>query len=235
MSEQLKIDDLVFQVRRSATRKTIGITVDRDASLLLVAPVTCSGSQLECAARSTQFWVYTKLAETALLAWPPRKRIYVTGEGFSYLGRSYRLRLIDCASESEAPFLQLRQGRFDLRVDAREAAGAHFMSWYAAHAQPWLERCVERWAERIGAHSSRVVVSDLGYRWGSCGHTSVLNFNWRVIQLPPRIIEYVVAHELTHLIEPHHNAAFWRLLGQAVFDHQARKEWLAMNGGHYAL
>jgi len=235
MSEQLQIDDLVFQVRRSATRKTIGITVDRNASLLLAAPTRCSESQLEYAARSKQFWVYTKLAEKALLAWPPRTRTYVTGEGFSYLGRTYRLRLIDCAPGGETLFLQLRQGRFNLRRDARDAAGAYFTEWYTSHAQPWLERCVDRWAERIGGCPSRVVVSDLGYRWGSCGHTSALNFNWRVIQLPPRIIEYVVAHELTHLLEPHHNAAFWRLLGQAVFDYQARKEWLAVNGGRYAL
>lgn len=235
MAEQLLIDDLVFQVRRSDTRQTIGITVDRDASLLLTARATCSTGQLEYAARKKQFWVYTKLAEKALLAWPPIERTYVTGEGFSYLGRSYRLRLIDCAAKSETPALQLRQGRFQLRRDADAAASVHFTDWYTVHGQPWLERCASQWAERIGAQPTRVVVSDLGYRWGSCGRTSALNFSWRVIQLPPRIIEYVVAHELTHLIEPHHNAAFWRILGRAMPDYSARKEWLATNGGRYAL
>lgn len=238
MDECLYIDDLTFLVRRSATRKTIGIIVDRDASLLLTAPVTCATQQLEEVARRKQFWVYTKLAEKALLAWPPLERTYVTGEGFSYLGRSYRLQLIDRAAKSEkieVPALQLRQGRFQLRRDAQAAASAHFTDWYTVHAQPRLERCVSQWSERVGALPTRVVVSDLSYRWGSCGHTSALNFNWRIIQLPPRIIEYVVVHELTHLLEPHHDAAFWRMLQRAMPDYRARKEWLATNGGRYAI
>jgi hypothetical protein len=62
---------------------------------------------------------------------------------------------------------------------------------------------------RLEASPRSVQVRDLGYRWGSCGHKGDLYFQWRVAMLPRTMIEYVVAHEWVHLIEPNHNHAFW--------------------------
>ena len=75
------------------------------------------------------------------------------------------------------------------------------------------------------------MVRELGYRWGACGQDGTLNFHWRTVLLPPRIVEYIVAHELVHLHEAHHGAEFWRRLERAMPDDAARKKWLAENGG----
>jgi len=64
-----------------------------------------------------------------------------------------------------------------------------------------------------------VVVRELGYRWGSCSRGDTLNFHWRAVQLPPRITEYVIVHELVHLLEPHHKPAFWKRLERAMPDY----------------
>ena len=71
----------------------------------------------------------------------------------------------------------------------------------------------------------------LGFHWGSCSRSGRLNFHWRTILLPPRIIEYGVAHELVHLRELRHNLEFWRRLERVIPDFAARKQWLAENGG----
>ncbi len=75
----------------------------------------------------------------------------------------------------------------------------------------------------------------LGYRWGSCSPHGSLNFHWRVILLPPRIVEYLVAHELTHLAEPHHNPEFWSRLERAMPDFAARKGVTNLSGEEIEL
>lgn len=231
MSEHIVIDDLTFELRRSASRRTLGITVDRGGELVLHAPEAYSRQVIEETARRRQFWVYTKLAEKDLLFRRVFRKEFVSGEGFHYLGRSYRLLLVD-AADSTSP-LRLHQGRFQLRRDALPRAREHFVRWYTEHGRPWIERRVGLFADRIGVAPPRVVVRDLGYRWGSCGGGGTLNFHWRTAMLPPRVVEYVVAHEMVHMVEPNHTPEFWARLERAMPDSAGRRQWLAENGGKY--
>jgi predicted metal-dependent hydrolase len=231
MSEQIAIGDLRFSLRRSTKRKSIGITVERDGSLTLAAPQECPLPEVEAFARDKQFWIYTKLAEKNLLFRPPPPREYVSGEAFHYLGRTYRLKLVN-SSAHEAP-LRLVHGRFQLRRDAVEAADQHFTRWYVGNGRPWLTRRVELLAPRLSVTPNHVDVRDLGYRWGSCSVKGGLNFHWRTLLLPPRIIEYVVAHELVHLEVRDHGAEFWRRVERVMADYEERKQWLAEQGSRF--
>ena len=76
-------------------------------------------------------------------------------------------------------------------------------------------------------------VRELGYRWGSCGPGRNLNFHCRTLCLPPRMVEFVVVHELVHLIESHHGTGFWRRVERVIPDFADHKRWLAENGGRY--
>ncbi len=150
MSEALIVDDLRFELRRSTRRKTIGITVERDGSLFITAPVDCPREEIEETARQKQFWVYSKLARKYLLMPSGPAKEYVSGEGFPYLGRSYRLLLVAPTLDGAVPALRLHQGRFLLRRDERERGAQHFTAWYKQHGQPWLHRKVALLAGRIG-------------------------------------------------------------------------------------
>ncbi|HZO29173.1 MAG TPA: SprT family zinc-dependent metalloprotease [Chloroflexota bacterium] len=231
MTRTLEVDGLGFELRRSDRRRTIGITVDRDGQLILSAPTACPDETIERIAREKLFWVYTKLALKELLFRPRRERLYASGEGFYYLGRSYRLLITRDAASPSTPPLRLLQGRFMLTESEAPRAAQLFAAWYAAHIRPWIERRVELLADRIGVSPGGIVVRELGYRWGSCGHSRTLNFHWRTAMLPPRIVEYVVAHELVHLRAPHHGAEFWRRLELVMPDLGRRREWLATEGG----
>ena len=233
MNSSLVVDGLAFEVRRTR-RNTIGITVDRDGSLILRAPEECPNELIEQTARKKLLWVHTKLAEKNLLFRPRSPKEYVTGEGFHYLGRSYRLLMVEAPEDSAStPALSLRRGRFELRRDERHRAGEHFVAWYVRNGGPWIERRVGLLADRIGASPAAVDVRELGYRWGSCGPRGNLNFHWRVVCLPPRIVEYVVVHELVHLVEPHHGKEFWRRVERVIPDYATRKRWLAENGNRF--
>tara|TARA_Y100001001_G_C8003913_1_gene307321 strand:- start:431 stop:1126 length:696 start_codon:yes stop_codon:yes gene_type:complete len=223
---ELQVDDLTFEVRHSKRRKTLEIIVDREGDLVIAAPKGVEDQLLQDFVQEKKFWIYQKLAEKAELQKPQPRKEYVNGEGFLYLGRSYRLKLVD---DQQTP-LKLVAGRFCLRRDLQPDAKQHFIHWYSTKAQIYLNEKVQTLAARMGVEPAGVKIQDLGYRWGSCGRGNRLYFNWKTILLPREIVEYVVVHELTHLHEPHHTPQFWKRVERVLPDYERRKGWLAKNG-----
>lgn len=222
----LVLGDLSFQLCRSERRRTLGLTVERDGRLILSAPPHVSEARLVRFVQEKRFWIYQKLTAKELLPHVTPPKEFVNGEGFLYLGRSYRLLLVD---ELDVP-IKLQGGRFQLRRGDVWQGRAHLIRWYIEHGQPWLTRRVERFAGRLGVRPSAVTVQELGYRWGSCGKGGRLYFHWQATLFPPRIIDYIVAHELIHLREPHHTPSFWRTLELTLPDWEQRRRWLAERG-----
>lgn len=230
MSEAVLLDGLTYELRRSPRRRTVGITIDRGGELILRAPSGVPLERVREEAREKSGWVYRKLAERDLVFRPRAAKEFVTGEGLWYLGKSYRLLLI-AGNGRAAPPLRLHEGRFVLRRDELPRAQDHLVKWYIRQGEPWIRHRVELWAMRIGVRPRSVTVRGLGFRWGSCGRRGDLSFHWQMIQLPPRIIEYIVVHELVHLLEPRHGPDFWKRLERAMPDFATRKQWLAESGG----
>lgn len=222
MNETLEVGGLIFAVRRGARRKTLGLTVDRGGELVIHCPESAVTDELTRWTRSKLLWVQGKLALKAELAPTVCEPEYVSGENFSYLGRHYRLMLVPRQAEA----LRFDGQRFLLRKDTVAAAATHFRRWYIEHSQAWIAERVEWWSHRTGLRPADVKLRDLGFRWGSCGRHGILFFNWKLMQLSPRLIDYVVAHELAHLLEPHHTPAFWNVLDRVMPDWKARKEEL---------
>ena len=228
MMDHLDLGDLHFRVRWSTRRKTLGLTVERDGTLTLAAPVGCAVDRLVRFARSRTFWVYIQLAKRDLLSHPHEAREFVTGEGFTYLGRTYRLLLVDPGPGEP---LCLKNGRLQLHRNRAAEGHGLLRQWYIRLGNVWLKNQVHRLAGHAGVDVPAVQVQDLGYRWGSCGRNGRIYFHYRVMTLPPALVEYVVAHELVHLREPHHTPTFWRLLGRILPDYELRRDRLAQVGG----
>jgi predicted metal-dependent hydrolase len=227
----LTVGDLEFEVRRSERRRTLGLTVERDGSLVLAAPADVPVARLERFAKQKRFWVYQKLAAKEALPPALPARAFVTGEGFPYLGRSHRLQLV---ADLDVP-VKLEAGRFKMRRDEAAHGRAAMIRWYATHAQPWLTARVARLAARARVAPSAVTVQDLGFRWGSCARGGRLYFHWQSILLPPLIVDYIVVHELVHLREPHHTPDFWRTVQRAMPDWEQRRRWLAEHGREFIV
>lgn len=229
----LRFDELTIEIRESARRRTLELIVDRDGSPVLATPPDVPQEKLEAFVQENSLWLYTKLAEKDRQARPNASREYVTGAGFYYLGRSYRLKIV--AGEHGQPPLRLYRSRFELRRDAVPFGPEHFVGWYTIHLRPLLDRHVAALVNRIGARPRQLHVQDLGYRWGSANRRGHVYFHWRVAMLPQQMIAYVVAHELVHLRERHHSQAFWQRLERVIPDYEERRQWLANEGARFDL
>ena len=212
MSETLEVGGLTFEVRRSLRRKTLGLTVDRGGELVIHAPENTTAHELAKWAHSKLLWVHRTLARKEALAPKAHAPEFVSGENFSYLGRNYRLKIVREPAEP----LRFDGKYFWLAADARGEAEAHFRRWYIRTGRGWLSERTAALARKTGTEASRIEVRDLGFHWGSCGKNGVLFFNWRLLQLPVRLIDYVIIHELVHLQEPHHSPEFWQAIDRAL-------------------
>jgi predicted metal-dependent hydrolase len=222
----LTVNDLQFEVRRSALRRVLEITVDRGGELILSAPPEVPDAKLRDFVQRKRMWVYKQLARKEALRHEAPRKLFIDGEGFAYLGRSYRLRLVP---ESDVA-VKLVGGRFVMPKALARDGREHLVRWYCARALPWLSGKVQDYAARMEVMPAGVRVQDLGYRWGSCGKGDRLYFHWKTILLPAPIAEYIVVHEMAHLHEPHHTPEFWLRVERAMPDFVRRKNWLADRG-----
>ena len=96
-----------------------------------------------------------------------------------------------------------------------------------------MSRISERvayFAPKVGVENFDVKVKEMGYRWASCGKNGALNFHWKCMMAPPKIIDYIVVHELCHLHHRNHSDAFWNEVDKVMPDYRERKEWLRAHG-----
>lgn len=218
MTETLVIDGLEFEVRRSQRRRTLGLTVDRFGELVVHAPSLAEKEELHRWVEKKLLWVHQKLLLKDDPGAPAKQLEAVSGETIAYLGHNYRLKMI---AKQAQPLIFDGQW-FKLRLRDRADAARHFQKWYEHAGTDWLSQRMAQWQRKVGASPKAIAVSGLGFRWASCGKDWVIRFNWQLFQLPIRLIDYVIVHELIHLAEHNHTPKFWQSVETVLPDWKAR-------------
>ena len=226
MTKTLKINELLIRLRRS-DRRSIGITVERDGGIAVSAPKEASIADIEKFVLDKQVWIHQKLARKKSLNREKPIREFVNGQGFLYLGKSYRLKLI---KENSRPALQLRRGYFELLESQKPNARQHFICWYKHKAEDKLTERLPRYDKRIGVCVENIRVSDLGNRWASYSRNGTISVNWRSVMAQMWVFDYILVHELTHMIERPHSKKFWQMIARVMPDYEEQVRWLAENG-----
>ncbi|HEV7518571.1 MAG TPA: SprT family zinc-dependent metalloprotease [Thermoanaerobaculia bacterium] len=223
-----------YVVQRGRRVKTVAIAVDREG-VLVRAPAETPLDRLDEIVRGKARWVAERLRRFRELPPAPSAREFVSGETFLYLGRQARLRV---EPAGEGGKVRLASGRLIVPI-APELAGRHraaavrkkLVVWYRAHAAIRLPERVEPWRARLELPpAGGVLIRSQEKRWASCDVAGVLRFNWRIVQAPVSLIDYVVAHELIHLRHRHHTPEFWAALGRVLPDYEERREALRQIG-----
>lgn len=222
----LRLDGMTVPVETAGPSRKARLTIERDGSLRLRAAEDVDAEELERFLAAKRTWIYRKLAEKETLHYEPVTKELVDGEGFLYLGRSHRLLITDTDDER----VRLDRGRLVLPASLRRDGYAPLISWYQAVGEKWLRPRISEWASRLRVEVRSFDVSDLGHKWGAADHGGRVRIHWASMQLRPVLVEYVLAHELAHLREPHHGPAFWRLLARVLPDCDDRKKELAYIG-----
>jgi len=210
-----------------ANRKTIGITVERDRKVVVRAPQRASEQAVAAALESKRFWIWQKLRDPHKYPDPAPHKEYVTGETFLYLGQHHALSL----TRGEGGAVRLVGKQFEMASSDRRNGDSLFRSWYLSQAKESLPPRIVAMAAEMGLCYSRICIRELKYRWGSYTPGGTLSLNWRIIQAPMIVVDYVIAHELAHAIEPNHSQAFWNLVAVHSPSWEKARSWLKKHGG----
>ncbi len=131
--------------------------------------------------------------------------------------------------------LRLWHGYFELAESEKAAAREHFIAWYKKHIKGQLKAHIPRYDKRIGVTVKDIRILDLGHRWASCGRNGVINFNWRSVMAPVWVFDYILVHEMVHLVERTHSDKFWSLVSRIMPDYEEHARWLNENGADLDL
>ncbi|MCP4212868.1 MAG: M48 family metallopeptidase [Halieaceae bacterium] len=221
--------DIDYALTRSDRSKTASIYVERDGSISVRVPDHFTDEEIEALIEQKRYWIYKHLAEWRELNAAQVEREYVNGEGFLYLGRSYRLQWVD---EQRLP-LMLKGGYFLLRRDPKTQADPDtaFKAFYREKGGEKIPQRVAMYAPQLGVQVNDIRVMDLKHRWASYStKTGNINFHWRCMMAPLTVLDYIVVHELAHVLVPDHSPAFWSEVDKILPDYRERQRWLREHG-----
>ncbi len=226
-----RVRDIDYQLLPGTDRKTTDIVIERNGIITVHPPKGYSPEQIDAVVESKRMWIYRNLAEWRDLNATAVVREWVNGETFLYLGRSYRLSLV--AGQDVA--LKLKDGRFCLQrtlIDqgGTTAAQKAFEEFYTAKGEKRIRERVAYFSPKVGVQPSGTAVKELGFRWASCTKKNSLIFHWKCMMAPPKIIDYMVVHELCHIHQRNHSDAFWNEVDKILPDYRERKRWLKKQG-----
>jgi predicted metal-dependent hydrolase len=199
----------------------------------VLVPPRMPGKYIEQFVLSKSKWIDKKLHfnEQIRLQHQPKK--FIEGEIFHFLGTPCRLNVTHEEKES----ILLNNNDLYIYIKAglsEEKQTQHIqkklLSWYKEQAEFQLHDRAEHFSTMIGKAPSHVGIKNYKSRWGSCHHDGQIYLNWRLIMAPEWVFDYVVIHELCHLIHHNHSPAFWQLVETIVSDYRNAKTWLKING-----
>jgi predicted metal-dependent hydrolase len=206
-------------------RRTLGLTVERDRSVVVRAPSGTTLERIEEFVQARKRWIIEKQEHPQKYRPPRPIKELVSGESVLYLGRTYRLDVRN--SEAEQVTLD---GKFFICGPRNVDLQKLFRNWFIERAKLAIAPRVDFYAQRMGIQYKAVMISDMKYRWGSCTPKKNLNFNWRLVKAPMHVVDYVVVHELAHILEHNHSPRFWQHIKTQVPKFEAGKDWLKRHG-----
>jgi predicted metal-dependent hydrolase len=209
-SIRLRDRDVAYLLKRSQQRHSIMLTVD-EHGLTVSAPWRSTERRIAGVIRDAEAWVLKKLDVWSAL--PARNQSWTQGDAVKYLGRDLRLHL----TANSIATLVILQDHDRLHVALpdpaqKDSIKAAVVKWYRRHAQSNFSGRIDEFAPRLDVPVPRLFLSSAQTRWGSCNAKGEIRLNWRLIQAAQSTVDYVVVHELAHLIEMNHSRRFWKLV-----------------------
>lgn len=215
-----------YEVRLLASRRTLAIEVHPDSRVLVRAPLDCPESVIAARVQKRAAWISRQLTEFARYQPRTPSRQYLNGESHLYLGRQYRLKLTSGAVAG----VKLSRGQLLLTLPGTPepvAVQALLQRWYRDRARTLFAEALDAGLTHFeGVARPRLSVRTMQSRWGSLSASGTMTLNVNLVRAPRPCVDYVVIHELCHTRHRHHDARFFKLLGQLMPDWEQRKQRL---------
>ncbi len=220
MLSEITIDKLV-----RSRRKSFSLEITRDAKLILRAPEKASLSDIQKVLDRKKRWILNNQNLAKERASGITAKEFVTGKEFWYLGKLYKLQIIN--NHAVLP-LTFNNG-FYLSHSHLDNARGIFIHWYIDQAGAKIAGRINHYSLLSGLKYNRINITNARRRWGSCSNRGNLSFSWRAVMAPLSVIDYLAVHELVHTEEMNHSGRFWGKVKALLPDYEQQRKWLRDN------
>jgi len=211
-------------------RETLAIHVLPDTQVMVEAPLGSDFAEIEKRLRKRSAWIIRQQRKFRRYSFDIPPRQYVSGESHRYLGRQYQLKVLHSEDNKESVSMDREYILVIARDKNDRASIKHLLnSWYRQQCLRVFSERIEAWYprfERYAIQRPRVFIRQMRSQWGSCTESGKMTLNLKLIQVPRQFIDYVIVHELCHLIEHNHSTAFYALLTRIMPDWKGQREKL---------
>lgn len=221
--------DLEIQIERTNRKRTIALQV-KNNKLIIKTPRSVSKKTLVDLIKRKQHWINQR----AILNFEEqnlKNREFIDNDKFYFRGDEYRLSLI--LGRKEAVKIEgglLVVSYVDDKSIGRENIKRLLEDWYLKESIKILKARTEELAQQMRVQPYGITVKNYKSKWGSCTANNKISYNWRIIMAPDCIVDYLIIHELCHIIEHNHSKNFWNYVGTYCEDFQKKRKWLRENG-----
>ena len=215
--------DFPIEIIRTQRAKTASIEIEDD-TVKVIVPQNLSDQRIEELVRNRTVWIRQKLKLQTENVRPNSKEY----------GRNYRLK---CLLGGKGA-VKLKNGYLTVPIKDMASEGAvraALEQWYRSRALDKLKEKTKRYASIMGVSPQSVGIKEYKSRWGSCSSSGDVSFNWRIIISPHHIVDYIVVHELCHLLEHNHGPKYWKHVERVIPNFKDCREWLKVNGERLAI
>jgi len=225
-------NELSIQVVRSSRRRKTSSIIISNGLVKVVVPDQISDFTIKKLINKRMSWIRKKLQDESNIT-PIMAKEYVDGERFTYLGNSYKLK----SFVGSVSFVKVTSDyiHISLPKKSKENIKALLEHWYEEKATEILTEKTNSYAKIIGVSPTSIALGDFKSKWGSCSIEGKISYNWKIIIAPHKILDYVVIHELCHMLEHNHSKEYWRHVNTYCNDFKEYRKWLKLNGRDLVL
>jgi predicted metal-dependent hydrolase len=215
----IQIDEII-----RSKRKSIALLITSDGRLVIKAPLKTTQKYIDELVDKKSRWIEAKLmvVQNRNLLHQPKQ--YIEGEDFLLLGEKYQLAFCDGIKEIciNSDCLLIPQ-KFQNNINQK------LQAWYKQQAKKVFGERLTYFSKITGIKYKAMKITDAQKRWGSCGTNLIINFAWRSVMAPLDVVDYLVVHELCHIVHHNHSKAYWTKVASIMLDFRDREKWLKTN------
>ncbi len=217
----IKIDKII-----RSDRKSYSIVIKRDGLVIVRVPNRANKKEIDSVINQKSNWILKKLQDIEKNKKQIHIRKFTTGEIFKCLDQDYELILLDDSIHA----FRNDGKKLYLNKEFHKQAKQFIINWYKFKAYEYMVPKTQEFAKKLNINYNQIKISNAKTKWGSCSNLKNLNYSWRLIIAPPQVVDYVIVHELSHLLEMNHSKRFWNVVSSIKPNYQIYKTWLKDNG-----
>ncbi|MDF2483857.1 MAG: zinc metalloprotease [Herbinix sp.] len=223
------LDSTIDFTIKYTRRKTISIHIDFYGRIEVQAPKDTPMNNITSLLEDKWDWTREKSKEMKDRVEGKIEKVYEHGEVFLYLGKSYAIIItVDEEKPKDCVVIEGDKLHIYLKQHNDDAVKRALKRFYYQKCKDLVEKRIRFYQSDFKMKPRSISITDDNSNWGSCNSRLELTFNWKLAMAPIEVIDYVVVHEMCHMVHLNHDRSFWRLVGKILPDYEERKNWLAI-------